>query len=89
MTSDTQLHQHFAQLIDGQLETGNQLFSVTNPATGKPFVECPRASIDQLNQAVVAARRAFPTWSKKSIAERRDCISRFADLMQDIRCSDQ
>ena len=49
-------------LIDGQLVDGDSVMPVINPATEEVLVECPRASKSQLDQAVAAAKRAFPGW---------------------------
>jgi acyl-CoA reductase-like NAD-dependent aldehyde dehydrogenase len=44
---------------------------VINPATEEAFANCPRASVDHLNQAVAAARAAFPARAATSMGERR------------------
>jgi acyl-CoA reductase-like NAD-dependent aldehyde dehydrogenase len=36
---------------------------VINPATGRVLTAAPRADRAQLDQAVAAAKAAFPTWS--------------------------
>src|SRR6185369_297815 len=51
----------FRLLIGGQLVPGGAgTFDVINPATEEVFVACPRADLAQLNQAVAAAKAAFP-----------------------------
>lgn len=42
-----------------------------NPFTGEVAAQCPDATRDQLNEAVAAAKGAFPAWSKTPIATRR------------------
>jgi acyl-CoA reductase-like NAD-dependent aldehyde dehydrogenase len=44
---------------------------VLNPATEEPLALCPRADEAQLEQAVAAAKTAFPSWAKTSISTRR------------------
>jgi len=69
-------------LIDGKLEDGDLTMDVINPATGESFATCPRASKDQLNRAVAAAKAAFPAWSKTPIAERKQALTAIADVIQ-------
>ena len=44
----------FKLLINGNLVAGSSTMDVINPATGKSFIECPRADVAQLNAAVAA-----------------------------------
>ena len=69
-------------LIDGKLVDGDQTMQVINPATEEVLSDCPRASVDQLNKAVAAAKRAFPKWSKTDIGERRKLIGQIADVIE-------
>lgn len=66
-------------LIDGKLLDGVETLDVINPATGKPFATAARASREQLDLAVAASKRAFPSWSALPSSERRNCLHRFAD----------
>jgi len=51
-------------LINGSLVAGEgSAFPVVNPSTGRPFTEAPCASRKQLDEAVAAARAAFPKWA--------------------------
>ncbi len=52
--------EHFNLLIDGTIVACDQTMKVINPATEEAFTDCPRASVGQLNQAVAAAKAAFP-----------------------------
>lgn len=72
----------FAHLIDGRLQPSEYHFDVINPSSGESFAQCPSASQEQFEQAVAAARRAFPIWSQKTFDERREYLSRFADAIQ-------
>jgi acyl-CoA reductase-like NAD-dependent aldehyde dehydrogenase len=58
-------------LIGGRLIDGANTLDVINPATGKLLEMCSRADEAQLNQAVAAAKAAFPAWSTLSFARRR------------------
>jgi acyl-CoA reductase-like NAD-dependent aldehyde dehydrogenase len=70
-------------LIEGELENSTESLEVVNPATGKPFLRVPKATPEQLDRAVAAAKRAFATWSKTPISERRQRLVRMADLIRD------
>jgi delta 1-pyrroline-5-carboxylate dehydrogenase len=61
----------FKLLIDGQSRDGVTTFDVVNPATGETFAQCPKADAAQLEEAVAAARRAFPAWAATPVEARR------------------
>ena len=69
-------------LINGQMVAGDATMSVLNPATEEPVATCARASKAQLDQAVAAAKAAFPAWSKTTIDERRAVLVAIADALQ-------
>ncbi len=71
----------FNLLIDGQLRPGSMTMEVINPATGKLLADCPRADAEQLNDAVAAAKRAFPAWAKLTYAARRMMIHAIAEAL--------
>ena len=72
----------FKLLINGQLVDGDSTMQVLNPATEAVLTDCPRASKAQLDQAVAAAKAAFPAWSAKPIEERRAALLAMADAIQ-------
>jgi len=49
--------------IDGRSISGHPFLEVVNPADGRIFARAPDASRSQLDDALVAARRAFPDWA--------------------------
>ncbi|WCT73773.1 aldehyde dehydrogenase family protein [Sphingomonas naphthae] len=69
-------------LIDGKLVDGAATLDVIDPATGAVFETCARADAAQLDEAVAAAKRAFPAWSALPHAERRVYLERLADAME-------
>src|SRR5262245_66396514 len=71
----------FRLLVNGKLVAGATTMDVINPATGKPLTQCPRADVAQLNEAVAAAKAAFPAWSRKTWAERRQLVLALADAL--------
>ena len=72
----------YKMLIGGQLVDGDATMDVLNPATEEPVGSAPRASKAQLDQAVAAAKAAFPAWSAKTIDERRAVLVAMADVIQ-------
>ncbi len=72
----------YKMLINGQLVAGDSTMEVINPATEESVAACPRASKAQLDQAVAAAKAAFPAWSKTSMDERRKVLVAIADVIQ-------
>ena len=66
-------------LIDGQLVDGAATLDVINPADGKVMATAPRADVAQLNQAVAAAKKAFPAWAALKPEEREAKLNLLAD----------
>ncbi|MEH6516879.1 MAG: aldehyde dehydrogenase family protein [Halioglobus sp.] len=59
-----------SMVINGQPVTAGQTFQVINPATGEAFAECQQGDASHVDQAVAAARAAFPAWSSMADADR-------------------
>jgi acyl-CoA reductase-like NAD-dependent aldehyde dehydrogenase len=72
----------FKLLIGGRLVDGARTSPVINPATEEPVAACPRASKAQLDEAVAAAKAAFPAWSATPIDERKKVLTAIADVIQ-------
>lgn len=69
-------------LIGGKLVDGASTMEVVNPATEEVLATCPRASDAQLNEAVAAAKAAYPAWAARPIADRRALILTLADRIE-------
>src|SRR5438874_7609610 len=69
--------------IDGQWvqAASGQSLNVDNPATGEIIGTVPKLSAAETRQAIEAANRAFPAWSKKTAKERAAVLRRWFDLM--------
>ncbi len=72
----------FPLLIGGKLVDGDMTMDVINPASEETVATCARASKAQLDQAVAAAKAAFPAWSKTPIAERKAVIAKIAGALE-------
>lgn len=68
-------------LIDGELIDGARSIDVINPATEQAFAAAPHASEAQLEEAIAAAKTAFPSWSALSMDERRGFLGALADAV--------
>ena len=69
-------------LIGGKLVDGAQTMDVLNPANEEVLARCPRASKGQLDEAVAAAKKAFPGWSAQPIAARKRVLLEIADAIE-------
>src|SRR5207245_5332656 len=56
---------------------------IPNPATGEAVASLPYSSKDQLNQAVAAAKKAFPGWSETPVPDRAQVMFRFKALFDE------
>ncbi|MBB6123625.1 aldehyde dehydrogenase family protein [Sphingobium subterraneum] len=74
---------HFVMTINGQKVTGSAGLDVLNPATEDVIATVPDASKAQLDEAVAAAKAAFPAWAALSMDERRAKIRAIADRIQE------
>lgn len=71
----------FVLTVDGQSVETAKTISVRNPATGEVFAEAPAADAADLDRAVAAASRAFPSWRDTPMAERKAVLVKAADLI--------
>ncbi|NVK25188.1 MAG: succinylglutamate-semialdehyde dehydrogenase [Gammaproteobacteria bacterium] len=74
------------QFINGQWSQGqgHDLESL-NPATGEPLWQAKSATVEQVNDAVTAARAAFQPWADLSVEERLAIIKKFAELLGEYK----
>ena len=77
----TSFDSDFTMTIGGKAVTGAASFPVLNPATEQPFAQAPDASREQLDQAVAAARAAFPAWAATPYAERQKLVAGIAGIL--------
>ena len=62
--------------------TSGRTSPVFNPATGEKTAELGLASVDDVDTAVAAARTAFDSWRRVSIAARTKLMFRFRNLVE-------
>ncbi len=70
-------------LINGKIVPGEaEKMILLSPETNEVIAEVPCASINQVDEAVNSANRAFPDWKKRSFADRADILFKFADRIE-------
>src|SRR5437016_6046846 len=71
--------------VDGQWvrAASGQTQNVDNPATGEIIGTVPKLGPTETRQAIEAANRAFPAWSKRTAKERAAVLRRWFDLMME------
>ncbi len=72
----------FGQFIGGAWTKPAKTFASKNPATGEVLAKVSQASAAQVDEAVKAARKAFPAWSKRPGHERAKVLYALARLIQ-------
>jgi aldehyde dehydrogenase (NAD+) len=73
----------YKNLIDGKMIETSEWCDVVNPATEEVIGQVPKCGKDELDQAVAAARRAFKTWKKTPIEERRAAIMAISNAIKE------
>ena len=70
-------------LIGAKFEAGSEAEeNVLDPKTGKSILKLPEASQDQIDRAVMAAAKAFATWSRTTPAQRSGYLLKIADAIE-------
>src|SRR5258708_7868629 len=81
-TNEEYLMNDFRLLINGKLVKGAGALDVINPATGRILTAAPRADRAQLDQAVAAAKAAFPDWSATPLRQRGALLVGLAEALE-------
>jgi len=72
--------------INGEQISGNgQMLEVFSPLNGQVISEVPLSSADVVDEAVTAAREAFPAWSALTLKERVQIFFRYRQLLEKYR----
>ncbi len=73
--------------IDGKAVAGTsgRTGPVYNPATGARAAEVDLASVEEVDRAVQAARKAFPAWRSTSLSKRSEIYFRIRKLLDEHR----
>ena len=70
--------------IDGKFVAalGGESFENINPATGKLIGHCPRSQLEDADAAVLAAQKAYPSWSRLGFAKRAAILDKAAAIIE-------
>ena len=70
--------------INGQYVAAetNRSLDVVSPVNGEKLSSVPMSSAGSLNEAVAAAKKAFPSWSRTPIKERVQVFFRYKSLLE-------
>lgn len=76
--------EHTDIYVDGEWipSISSGVLTVTNPVTEEPIATVPRGGKEDVDKAAQAATRAFPSWSKTSVAERAAFFRKLARLTE-------
>ena len=74
---------NYKNLIDGELVTTSDTMEVLNPANEEVIGTVPACGQAELDRAVAAARKAFKSWSKKPIEDRRAVIQQISGAIKE------
>jgi acyl-CoA reductase-like NAD-dependent aldehyde dehydrogenase len=69
----------FYNIVDGQQRGSDDIHHGINPATGKELWDIPIGTEKDLNDAVAAGKKAFPSWRDTPIQKRKEILLKFAD----------
>lgn len=73
----------YKNLIDGQLVANNRWIDVVNPANEQVIGQVPNCGAAELDNAVAAARAAFPKWRTVPIEEKREAFAKMAAIIKE------
>ena len=68
-------------LINGKTVAGREYFETVNPATQEVLAEVAAGGKAEVNDAVAAAKAAFPKWADTPAADRAKLITKLGDLI--------
>lgn len=75
--------QHYSIFTNNEWKSGSgPIFSSYNPATQDIIWEAESASAEDINEAVVNAKKAFKSWSRLSIDERTLFLTHFSEILE-------
>ncbi|HEV2720771.1 MAG TPA: aldehyde dehydrogenase family protein, partial [Thermoanaerobaculia bacterium] len=71
-----------ANFIGGAFVPASSTLDDVNPATEEVIAQIPDSDAGDVDAAVKAAQRAFPSWSRTPAAERSRLLLKLADLIE-------
>jgi len=70
--------------INGKLfdSSGREFTEVHNPSNGEVIARTPHSTVADVDQAVTAARDAFPSWMETPVLKRASILFRYKELLE-------
>lgn len=75
--------QYFENYIDGKTSATEDYLDVYEPATGRVYGQVANSTASDLEQAISAAKAAFPTWSGMDSDRRSRILLRLSELIEE------
>ena len=72
----------FYNIVDGKQRGSDQVHHGVNPSTGKQLWDVPIASEKDLNDAVAAAKAAFPAWRDTPVEKRKEYLLKLGEAFK-------
>lgn len=72
----------FYNIIDGKTRSSEKFYQGTDPTTGEKLWDAPVATKQDLEDSVVAARRAFPGWRDTPFERRIEILKAYGDALK-------
>ena len=70
--------------VNGEwVDSEGKIVDVVNPATGKVIGKCPISTRKEIDEAVEAAKAAFPEWRRTTPLARSRALFRFKELLEE------
>lgn len=85
VASRPQFKERYDHFIGGQWvapESG-EYFDNVSPIDGMVFTQAARGNAKDIDKAIDAAHKAFPTWSRTSVTERSNLLLKIAQIVED------
>ena len=70
----------FYNIVDGKQRGSDKIHRGINPATGQELWDVPIGSEKDLDDAVAAAKKAFPAWRDTPIEQRKELLAKLTEL---------
>lgn len=81
MSSQRVSFETYDNIINGERRSGSSKTQGIDPSTGEPLWDVAAASKDELNEAVVAAQKAFPEWSRTTWEHRQSLLTKLKEVV--------
>lgn len=73
----------FFNVINGEKRSAASFHQVTDPRTEEPLWDAPVATPEDLEEAINAATKAFKSWSKTTVPERKAALLKMVDVINE------